>query len=90
MGFERGHIEQIRPYVTVYGRKPRINAASADLVVLAAVPGIEHDVAQAFVAHRTQMLADGGTLDYTALRNGLSRETLPAPASDGEPEMDGL
>ena len=70
MGFDRTHIEAIRPYVTVYGRQPRINAASADLLVLAAIPGIEQEAAETFVIHRAQILADGGTLDYTALRNG--------------------
>ncbi len=70
MGFNRDQIEAIRPYVTVYGRQPRVNAASADAVVLAAIPGITQEAAQAFVIHREQMLADGGALDYTALREG--------------------
>ena len=70
MGFDRDHIETIRPYVTVYGRQPRVNAASADVIVLAAIPGIELEAAQTFAIHRDQMLTDGGTLDYTALRNG--------------------
>ena len=70
MGFDRDHIEIIRPYVTVYGRQPRVNAASADVIVLAAIPGIELEAAQTFAIHRDQMLAEGGTLDYTTLRNG--------------------
>ncbi len=70
MGFGRDHIETLRPYVTVYGRQPRINAASADAMTLAAIPGIELETARTFVIHRDQMLTDGGTLDYTALRNG--------------------
>lgn len=57
-------------YLTVYSRQPRVNATSADLVVLAAVPGIDRDQAEAFIAHRERILSEGGALDYTALRNG--------------------
>jgi hypothetical protein len=41
------------------------------LLVLAAVPGINRSDAETFVAHREHVLAEGGKLDYTALRNGM-------------------
>lgn len=70
IGFDGAMVTRARPYLTVYSFQPRINAASADLVTLSAVPGIDRDEAEAFVAERNRTLAEGGTLDYTALRNG--------------------
>lgn len=69
MGFDSKIMELIKPYLTVHSRQPRINAASADLVVLAAVPEIDQATAQAFIEQREKALADGGELDYTLLRN---------------------
>jgi general secretion pathway protein K len=68
--FDSEMLARAGDYLTVYSRQPRINAASADLVALAAVPGIDRDKAQEFIAHRERVLAEGGTLDYTALATG--------------------
>ncbi len=70
MGFNSAMVSRVRQYLTVYSRQPRINATSADLVTLNAVPGIDRDDAEAFIAERDRTLAEGGTLDFTALRNG--------------------
>ena len=70
IGFDSEMLAEAGDYVTIYSRQPRINAASADLVVLTAVPGIDGDQAQAFIAHRERVLAEGGALDYTPLRTG--------------------
>jgi len=70
IGFDGDMLETARDYLTVYSRQPRINIASADLVVLAAVPGIDMDKAQAFIAHRERVLVEGGKLDLAALGTG--------------------
>ena len=70
IGFNSGMLDVASDYLTVYSRQPRVNASSADLVVLAAVPGIDRDKAAAFIAHRAQVLAEGGELDYTPLGTG--------------------
>jgi len=70
IGFDGDMVEKANSYLTVYSLQPRINAASADLLVLSAVPGIEQDDVLAFIAQRERVLSEEGTLDYTPLRNG--------------------
>jgi general secretion pathway protein K len=71
IGFDSAMVARASAHLTVNSHQPRINVASADLLVLAAVPGISRDDAETFVAHRERVLAEGGALDYTALRNGM-------------------
>ena len=63
-------VETAKPYLTVHSRQPRINAISADLVVLAAVPEVGQDSAQAFIEQREIALAGDGDLDYSLLSKG--------------------
>jgi general secretion pathway protein K len=71
IGFDSAMVERASAYLTVNSHQPRINVAGADLLVLTAVPGINRDDAETFVAYRERLLAEGGTLDYTPLRNGM-------------------
>ena len=70
MGFDSAMVETVKPYLTVHSGQPRINAASADLVVLAAIPEVDRATAQAFIEQRESVLAGDGELDYSLLRNG--------------------
>jgi general secretion pathway protein K len=69
-GFDREMTEIVQPYLTVYSRRRHINAYSADLVTLAAVPGITTAVAEAFVADREAAIANEAKPDFSALSNG--------------------
>lgn len=69
IGFDSRIVETVRPYLTVYSRQPRLNAASADLIALQAIPGIDQAAAQAFIAQRDNALANGDEVDYTPLRD---------------------
>jgi general secretion pathway protein K len=70
LGFGRDRVDALLPYLTVYSRQPRINAMGAELVVLAAIPGISQEAAAAFVAERTQALASDSQPDFRTLGNG--------------------
>jgi len=70
IGFDREMTEMVQPYLTVYSRRPRINANSADLVTLSAVPGITTDIAEAFVADRKAATASQQKPDFSALSSG--------------------
>jgi len=71
IGFNGEMVDEAGPYLTIYSQQPRINITSAELLVLAAVPGIDRDMAEAFIAQRERVLAQGGTLDHTPLRTGM-------------------
>ena len=70
MGFDGEKLEALQPHLTVHSRRPRINAASADLVVLSSIPGIDAATAEAFIEHREEALAGDGEIDYSLLRSG--------------------
>ena len=69
LGFDRDKVEALTPYLTVYGRRPRINAISATPIVVAAAPGISRIEAEEFAAYRDAALAAGQTPSYDALSN---------------------
>lgn len=69
MGFSNSMVALARPYLTVHSRQPRVNAISADLVVLTSIPGIDHSAAEAFIAHRESALEEDGDIDYSLLRD---------------------
>lgn len=52
IGFNRQVVEAVAEYLTVYAGTPRIDAASADVVTLLSVPGIDRDAAEQFIAQR--------------------------------------
>jgi general secretion pathway protein K len=70
MGFDSRMVDLARPYITVYSGRPKVHAASADLLVLEAVPGIDQAAARAFVAQREYALDGDGKLDLTGLQKG--------------------
>ena len=59
LGFDSHMLEQLRPYVTVYGRNARVNAVSAGVRVIAAIPGISTEIAEQFVNDRDAKIAEG-------------------------------
>ena len=52
IGFNQQVLEAVAEYLTVYSGTPRVDAASADVVTLLSVPGIDRDVAEQFIAQR--------------------------------------
>lgn len=70
LGFNREIVDSLAPYLTIYSRVPRVNAVSADTIVLAAVPQISRSEAEAFVQYREEALAAGQKLRFDELRNG--------------------
>ncbi len=70
LGFDQRTVETLSPYLTVYARRPRINVLGADLLVLLSVPGVDQDMAATLIAQRERVLAEGGRMDFTALRSG--------------------
>lgn len=69
-GFDNTLVRTVSPYLSTYGQGSRINVATAGLVVLSAVPGIEKDDAIRFVTLRDQPSTDSPILEYGALRAG--------------------
>lgn len=67
MGFQGDAVEQLRPYITVYSRRPKVDASSAPAEVIAAIPGINQNIAAQFVNEREQAKAAGQVPDYALL-----------------------
>jgi general secretion pathway protein K len=59
LGFDANLTRSLVPYITIYGRHPRINALGAESIVLAAVPGIDPVTAEQFVETRRQVVLEG-------------------------------
>ena len=70
MGFDGDTVEKLRPYVTVFSRRPKVDASSAPTEVIAAIPGIDESLATQFVTDRDQALAEGTAVSYDALSQG--------------------
>jgi general secretion pathway protein K len=70
MGFDDRITEALRPYLTVYSRRPRINAVSAELVVLLSVPGMDRETAGALMTQRERIVSEGGRMDMSAFPSG--------------------
>lgn len=70
MGFDGEMTDLARPYLTVYAKRAKVHAASADLVVLTAIPGVSQTEAETFIAQREQVAADEGRIDFSILRGG--------------------
>lgn len=67
LGFDADLVEQLRPFVTIYARRPKIQARSAPLEVIAALPGIGPDVAQQFIELRDLAATQGEPPDFSLL-----------------------
>ena len=70
LGFNRQVVETVAEYLTVYSGTPRIDAASADLVALLSVPGIESDTAEQFIAQRDVGSETDMRASFRLLRTG--------------------
>lgn len=69
MGFDAEKVEQLRPYITVFSRRPKIDVNSASNIVLAALPGVGLDLANSFVAQRDQATPGQAPLDLQLLES---------------------
>jgi general secretion pathway protein K len=58
LGMNADLYRRIAPVITVYSRQPGVNAATADRSVLLALPNATPESVDAFIAQRTQALAD--------------------------------
>jgi general secretion pathway protein K len=70
IGFDNDIVERLRPHITVYSRRPRLNAMSADPVTLAALPGVDLAMAQQFALQRDASLRNGAVPMVDLLREG--------------------
>ena len=70
LGFDAELARRMAPYVSVHSRRPRINAMSADAVVLAALPDVDLPTAEQFVVARAQAIRDGSPPPVDMLRGG--------------------
>lgn len=67
-GFDLESVARLRPYLTVYSGRPKVDAVSADLEVLAALPGVTRETVLRFVEERVaKPAADGEPLDLSLL-----------------------
>jgi general secretion pathway protein K len=71
-GFTPDSVWRLRPYLTVHGGKAKVDAASADVAVLAAVPGVTPDAAAQFVRDRAARSSDTQALDLSVLGEGAA------------------
>ncbi|MCB1801376.1 MAG: general secretion pathway protein GspK [Gammaproteobacteria bacterium] len=69
-GFDAQRAARLKPYLTVHGLSPRINALGADSVTLAAIPGLDALDAARFVEMRTEALANGRPVALDLLGEG--------------------
>lgn len=70
LGFDAELARALRPHITIYGQRPRINALGADSKVLAAVPGIDLVTAERFIEDRAQAFSDGMPPSVDSLGDG--------------------
>lgn len=67
VGFDQHIVTKLRPYLSVYARRSRIDATTADVAVIAALPGIHPSQAKQFVAHRERALDHNQAIDFSLL-----------------------
>lgn len=70
LGFDAELARLMRPYVSVHSQRPRINAMSAEAVVLAAIPDVDLPTAEQFVFARAQAIRAGTPPPVDMLRGG--------------------
>jgi general secretion pathway protein K len=71
MGFDATSVARLQPYISVYSRRPRVDPYSADATVLAAVPGLNRSLAEAFVRYRDAQRQDGEAIRLDTLGPGI-------------------
>ena len=67
MGFSGELVQTLRPFITVYARRPKIDVNSAPLQVIAALPGIDRATAEQFVLARAAAQSAEQTPDLSLL-----------------------
>jgi general secretion pathway protein K len=60
-------VQRLRPYLSVHSGSAKVDVATADVEVLAAIPGVTRDAAQRFAQERTAGAAAGERLDTSWL-----------------------
>jgi general secretion pathway protein K len=70
MGFDGERMSALLPYITVYSRRPRINAMSADLLTLIAVPGVSPLDAEQFITQRDDAITEDRSPPTGLLKSG--------------------
>jgi general secretion pathway protein K len=88
-GLDPASVERLRPYITVYSGSAKIDASTADLEVLAAIPGVSRDTALRFMEERMAPTRDtqridlsslGAVTDYVEARPGAKVTNIRAAA----------
>lgn len=67
MGFDAALVDTLRPFVTVYARRPKVEVHTAPAEVIAALPGVDELQARQFIEQRDIALAEDRPLDFTPL-----------------------
>ena len=80
LGFDPDMVEKLRPHVTVHARRAKVDAGSASIEVLSALPGVSRSLAQTFIDQRTAAHAEGRPLDLRLL-DGVRGYLLHAAGS---------
>jgi general secretion pathway protein K len=75
-GFDPADLARLRPYLTVHSGSAKVDVSTADLEVLAAIPGVSRDAALRFVQDRQAPNRDSEPLDLSAL--GAAAEYVEA------------
>jgi general secretion pathway protein K len=70
LDFNGNMVRLLEPHLTVLSNRPKVDASSATATVLAAVPGIDLETAQAFVEDREARLAADEKIDTDTLSAG--------------------
>lgn len=70
VGYDAQLVRRLLPHITIHSRQDRVNAQSADLLTLTAVPGIDEKTANSFIQQRELAMADGGLPPFSLLGTG--------------------
>ena len=79
---------KLAPFITVYSRQPGINATLAPREVLMAVPGVNAQIVDAYIARREQARAAGQPLPAFAEASGFSANLTPTASIRAEARLD--
>lgn len=68
LGFDHHMLEKLRPHISIYARRPRIDVTAATAQVIAALPGIEQSLARQFVQQRENAIQSNEQIDISLLQ----------------------
>jgi general secretion pathway protein K len=66
-GFSPDLITRIMPFVTIYSNTSKVDPLSTTATVLASLPGIDHEVAEAFITERDALFEQQSTVNLDIL-----------------------